>query len=154
VNSKLKIETAMRVGAQRPTSRGQSTVEFALVLVILLALLYGILEVSRMVFINSDLGNAAGEAAQYISLHATDVDVVTKATAEARSKITWADPSQVTVSIPAFTPCSFCKASVTVSYNWQSLINFVPDMQHFTLTPLGPVNLNSTSTVLIVNGSN
>lgn len=142
--------------APRPfqRKRGQATVEFALILVILLALLYGILEISRMVFINAELGNSAREAAQYISLHATDPNVVADAQAQARTKLSWADPASVQFDIPAFTPCSFCKAEVNVSYTWTSLANIVPDMQQFTLRPLGPITLNSTTTILIENGSN
>jgi Flp pilus assembly protein TadG len=143
-----------RSSIHRSVRSGQTTVEFALILIVLLALLYGILEVSRMVFINSEVGNAAREAAQYVSLHATEPGVVADATAKARAKITWADPTQLQISIPSFTPCSFCQVTVTATYSWHSVVNFVPDVQHFTLRPLGPISLTSTSTRLIENGSN
>jgi len=47
------------------TNRAQALVEFALALPILMALLVGILEVGRMVFIYSAVNNASREAARY-----------------------------------------------------------------------------------------
>ena len=41
--------------------RGQATVEFALIVVILFTMLYGILEMSRLLFINAELENTARE---------------------------------------------------------------------------------------------
>jgi hypothetical protein len=49
--------------------RGQSTVEFALAALLLLLLLLGILEVSRLVFAASSVGNGAREGAHYAALH-------------------------------------------------------------------------------------
>src|SRR5437016_3151371 len=55
---------------QVSTSRhGQVTVEFALVLVVLLAVLYGIIEISRLMLINGEIQNAAREGAHYVALH-------------------------------------------------------------------------------------
>jgi Flp pilus assembly protein TadG len=155
VNSINEIRAETHKVARPRSRRGQATVEFALVLLVLLALLYGILEVSRLVFINADVQNAAREAAQYVSLHATDPTVVADAKAKARSKITWADPNQVdfTASFPDGL-CTFCKATVIATYSWTSIVNFVPDVQNFALRPLGPIRLDSTSTVLIENGNN
>ena len=47
--------------------RAQAIVEFAIVLPILMALLVGIFEVSRMVFIYSAVNNASREAVRYAS---------------------------------------------------------------------------------------
>src|SRR5438132_8229314 len=49
--------------------KGQATVEFAFVLIVLLAMLYGILEISRLMLINAELENGAREAAHYLSRH-------------------------------------------------------------------------------------
>src|SRR5947209_20051521 len=48
---------------------GQATVEFALLMVVLFALLYGILEIGRLLFINAELDNAAREGVHYASRH-------------------------------------------------------------------------------------
>src|SRR5688500_20180643 len=51
---------------------GQAIVEFALALPILLALLVGILEVGRMLFIHSSVTNASREASRYASVIGRD----------------------------------------------------------------------------------
>ena len=52
-----------------PTRKGQSTVEFALVAFILVAMLYGIIKVSRLIYINAAVDNGAREGAHYASLN-------------------------------------------------------------------------------------
>src|SRR5437868_9412268 len=49
--------------------RGQAAVEFALVAIILMALLYGIIEISRLLLINAEIENAAREGVHYLALH-------------------------------------------------------------------------------------
>jgi hypothetical protein len=56
--------------------RGQSTVEFALAALLLLLLVFGILEVSRLVFAVSNISNGAREGAHYAALH-PETSVVT-----------------------------------------------------------------------------
>ena len=48
---------------------GQAAVEFALVFIVLVAVIYGILEISRLIFINAELQNAAREASRYAARH-------------------------------------------------------------------------------------
>ncbi len=57
----------MKAIASRKTNRtrGQAVVEFALVLPILLILLYGIIEVARLIFIYTSVTNASRQAARY-----------------------------------------------------------------------------------------
>jgi len=55
-------------------SRAQAIVEFAITLPILMALLVGILEVGRMVFIYSAVNNASREASRYASAVGLDTD--------------------------------------------------------------------------------
>lgn len=54
--------------------RAQAIVEFAIVLPILMALLVGILEVGRMIFIYSAVTNASREASRYASAVGLDTD--------------------------------------------------------------------------------
>jgi hypothetical protein len=50
-------------------SRGQSLVEFALILPIVVALLMGVFDIGRVVWANDVLSNAAREAARYAIVH-------------------------------------------------------------------------------------
>jgi Flp pilus assembly protein TadG len=150
MNQKARIETRIRLA----TRRGQASVEFALVLVILLGLVYGILEVSRLMFINAELENAAREGAHYISLHAADPTLAVDADARVKSHLVLADPNTANVAIPAFSPCVGCQVTVTVTYTWTSAVNFVPDIEHLTLRPLGPITLRTTATEIIESGGN
>jgi len=50
-------------------SRGQALVEFAIVIPIFLALLFGIVDLGRVVWANNSLANAAREAARYAIVH-------------------------------------------------------------------------------------
>ncbi len=54
----------------RPPCRGQALVEFALVIPIFLLLLFGIVDVGRMVYMNSTLSQAAREGARVASVEA------------------------------------------------------------------------------------
>ena len=49
--------------------RGQATIEFAMGMLVLFMMLFGILEVSHLVFTVSDLSNGAREGAHYAALH-------------------------------------------------------------------------------------
>ena len=140
--------------------RGQATVEFALVLVILAAMLYGILEVSRLFFMNAEVENAAREAAHYAALH-PGVDSTYLRQNIIGPKLTFIDKnsSDLVVSEPCFLKAPSCSdragvgpfypVKVTVSYTWRSFVNIVPDMSTLTLKPFGPLTLTSESTVLI-----
>ncbi|HJW84887.1 MAG TPA: TadE family protein [Anaerolineae bacterium] len=52
-----------------PTERGQSLVEFALMLPVLLTMLMGTLDIGRMYFAYIAIQNAAGEGALYAAIH-------------------------------------------------------------------------------------
>jgi hypothetical protein len=49
--------------------RGQSLAEFALVLPLFLAMVFGIIDLGRVIWAMDDLGNAAREGARYASVH-------------------------------------------------------------------------------------
>lgn len=137
----------LEAGIRKRTSnsnKGQATVEFALVLFVLVTILYGVLEVSRLVFVNSELDNGAREAAQYISINppgTTRYDANTLRTA-VLSKMTLVNPSDVTITTQADRICDFCPITATVSYRWTTLV---------PILKLGPVDLHSSSVKLIEN---
>jgi Flp pilus assembly protein TadG len=55
-----------------PTRRGSTVIEFALVSLLLLLVLFGVLEFSRMALVYSDLANASRVAVRYAITHGAD----------------------------------------------------------------------------------
>jgi Flp pilus assembly protein TadG len=51
-------------------TEGQALVEFALVIPMFLALLFGVIDLGRVIWANDSLANAAREGARYASVHA------------------------------------------------------------------------------------
>ena len=145
--------TAIVQSIHWPKKAGQATVEFALVGVILLALLFGILEISRLLFMNAELENAAREGAHYAALHPGilvpdpanqsclrhNAITPTLTLLDGRSAslaIQVDDPQGVTLGSPL---------TVTLTNNWTSIVNIMPDMSTWTLRPLGPLRLEARS---------
>jgi TadE-like protein len=60
---------------RRDTTRGQSMVEFALILPILMFLLMGFFDLGRVVLAHDALGHAAREAARYAIVHGATITV-------------------------------------------------------------------------------
>ena len=140
-----------RTNAQR---RGQATVEFALILVIFFAMLYGILEISRLLFINAELENAAREGVDYASRHpeVTASDLRDNVIAPKLALIDKNSPD-FAVNSPGLPRGigPYYPVQVTVSYTWTSIVNIMPDMSTLSLKPLGPIPMQATSTRLIEN---
>jgi Flp pilus assembly protein TadG len=133
-----KLKSAPARGA---AWRGQAAVEFAIVSIVMFALLYGIIEVSRLVFINSEVENAAREGARYAALH--DDVTVDSLRATVYSKLTLADHAATTITGPDYpegSRCLFCRVEVGITYDWTTLVSFLN---------LGPVELRASSTQLI-----
>src|SRR5436190_22119522 len=61
----LGIKPSRKLKQHRTRPRGQAIVEFAIVLPVLLAMLFGVLEFGRMIFIYSAVTNASREAARF-----------------------------------------------------------------------------------------
>ena len=88
---------------------GQSLVEFALGLLVLVLVVMGIIDFSRMVFARNAVTNAAREAARYVSLHpgATQAEVQNVAKGliagldgnEVHVSVTWPDTKTVQVEV-------------------------------------------------------
>ncbi|MFL5734073.1 MAG: TadE/TadG family type IV pilus assembly protein [Chloroflexia bacterium] len=122
----------------RLVTRGQAAVEFALAGTVLIALLFGVLEVGRMMFINSEVENAAREGAQLAALNPRLYQQDPGALAVAvKNKMVLTDRSTVTVSGPCFLDnaggcngsfCTFCKVQVSVTAKWVSFVSFIPDV--------------------------
>ena len=65
----------MRALTRRPKSRGQSLVEFALILPIFLLIIFGLIDMGRFVYLNSTLSQAAREATRVAAVEASWINV-------------------------------------------------------------------------------
>lgn len=150
----MKPRAPRSVSCRHKTAqKGQATVEFALVLVVLAAMLFGIVEISRLMFINAELENAAREGAHYASRHPGASGSYLR-TSVIGPRLTLIDPNSPDfyVSDPAFPNGGigpYYPVQVSVAYTWTSMVNIMPDAVNFTLRPLGPVALRASATRLI-----
>ncbi|MEO8274098.1 MAG: TadE family protein [Chloroflexota bacterium] len=72
-----------RLDRRRPRSRGQSLVEFALVLPLFLLLVFGILDLGLAVYSYNSITNAAREGARLAIVNQDATNVTTRATSQA-----------------------------------------------------------------------
>lgn len=107
---------------------GQALVEFTLLLPFLLALLFGSIEVSRAVYAQNALTNAAYRGAHYGMLHPTDVEGIRAAAVSSAVGIALTKSDiQVTCE-----PCdSRQPIAVAITYRFESV--FTPLIPTFTL---------------------
>ncbi len=102
--------------------RGQTLVEFAASLAILVLLLLGLAELGRYVFTLSTLTHAVREGARYAIMHPTDDDGIIQRVRQGAVSL---DPSLLNVPAPTFNPStrsSGSLATVTASYQFQSVM--------------------------------
>ena len=117
------------------SEKGQSIVEFALVLPILVMLLFGIIDFGRIFHTYLAIDHASREAARTASIGENDATIVSTAVASASSIHLTA--GQVAVS-PGGTKSSGSDVTVTITYP----INFLtPVVSNLT----GPITLSSST---------
>lgn len=111
--------------------RGQSLVELAVTMTLLLILLAGIVDVGSAFFIMVQLNDAAAEGAAFGSLHPTDTGGITlRALTSASDPLDLNDPvNNVSVGIStqaAHTPpCEGDRITVSVSYDYEIQMPFI-----------------------------
>jgi Flp pilus assembly protein TadG len=115
---------------------GQSMVEVALVLPVLLLILLGIFDFGRAIFAYNLVSNAAREGARAAIVDQNPTVVEDEARATAISL----DPALMTVT---FTTCAppikiGCEAIVTVDYEWSAITPLMSSV-------VGPISLSSTT---------
>jgi len=122
--------------------KGQSLVEFVLVLPLLLIMLFGIIEFSLIMYNKAVITNASREGARagtvFRPTPATTTDIETVVNTYISTRLISFDPStpQVTVS-PSSTPPAFGDTlTVTVDYNYGFLVlpNFISLGNQLTLS--------------------
>jgi Flp pilus assembly protein TadG len=108
---------------------GQSLVEVALTLPLLLLILMGILDLGRAYFTFITLSDAAAEGAAFAAVHPTSTQQVIDRAVDSSNDIVVIDPSMVTVDYMDTLPGN--PITVTVAYDYEiitPIINgFAPD---------------------------
>lgn len=104
--------------------KGQSVVEFALVVPILLLLVLGIMEFGRAYSANLTLQNAAREGARLAVTGATDARI----TQRVKDSAPTLDPARINVSVTPSSRHQGDNVVVTVTYDFQYLTPFIQDL--------------------------
>jgi len=139
---------------KKKNERGQSLVELAVSLVVLLFLLSGVVEFGIAFFQFIQLRDAAQEGALYGSINppatpgdANEVAIVARVRNASSSPIDLANTSLVTVTVTATgsPPCAGEAVTVSVAFNHQVFMPFIPSLIGTSTIPL---NGMVTDTVL------
>ncbi len=96
--------------------KGQSLVEFALILPILVIILGGVLDLGRLYFAYVAVTDAAAEGATYAAIHPGDTDDICARAQTASSGVVEIDEGMVEVDYSALTSGS--PITVTVNYSF------------------------------------
>jgi len=128
-----------------PCSRekGASAVEFALVSLLLVALLFGIIEAGWALYTQGTLAGAAREGARYYALNPAAVDVVDKATKRVTDSAIGLEGGGITVTFTAsdcpMTPPATKDSlvTVTVKYQHKGLTGVIPSWASFQMSAVG-----------------
>lgn len=109
----------LKIKPKNRRSRGQATIEMALLLPLLLVLVLGAVEFGRLFFTHIVITNAAREGAFYLATHSDDYDSGTgnapKTVLAARAEAANSGVSDISVSITQHNCCSFGLYSVEVT---------------------------------------
>jgi Flp pilus assembly protein TadG len=121
------------------SERGQSVVEFALVLPLLIVMLFAIVDISRVFHASLTLDHAGREAARAASVH-QEADEVRQTAVENASSISLA-PASVSINPPS-DRVTGDNVEVTIKYNVSFL---TPLIENIT----GPIELSNTTVMRI-----
>ena len=132
--------------------KGQAAVEFALSLVVFVAFLYGLLEISRLVLARIEIDNAAREGSHYAALHpGTTGAYLRQSVLPSRLPVIGGGNPDLQVDDPRYPAGGtglYLPVAVTVVYTWTSWVNIVPSVDPVGLSPLGPIRLEAVGTSL------
>ena len=117
------------------SERGAAAVEFALILPILLLLVLGVVEFSRVYNVQISLSNAAREGARYMAIH----HVEPPATQDTKEKAIEAAPSIINPTldegdVEVSDDCASLESTVTVTINYE--VALISGFFDFTTVPL------------------
>ena len=131
----------------RKAEKGQSLLEFALIVPILLIILAGVLDLGRLYYAYVAVTDAAAEGASYAAIHpqANERAEVLQRAQEASGALVRIDPTMVQVDCPAV--AAGAPITVTVSYSFTvatPLLN--------VMVPSGELRLRAVATESILAG--
>jgi Flp pilus assembly protein TadG len=127
-----------------PAEAGITGVQFAMALPVILGMVFGVVEMGRLMMAQNTLVHAANEAARFAMVRsgeadtvATEADIITLA----KQRMTGLDPERATVSV-VWTPANQPGGQVTVAVDYP-----------YSLSSLGlqPINLNGTASTIIAH---
>ena len=118
-----------RRAARRRSAPAQSMVEFALVAMVLFLMLFGIFEISRLVFTINSVNNGAREGSHYAALHpSATANDVKQAISPTLFLINVNDASNFALSVVTDTtctaPCSYSPVTVRITNTLQLAVPF------------------------------
>lgn len=141
----------MSAGRRKRDVLGQSLVEFALILPVLLLIIMGVFDFGRAVYAFNTVSNAAREGARLLIVNQGTSGGVYLAATEAANQATAlgldpSDPAEVRVTFPDPGNCPTisvgCPAEVRVQYRFDAI---TPIIGRF----IGPITVGSTTQLLI-----
>jgi Flp pilus assembly protein TadG len=124
--------------------KGQSLVEVALTMPILILVLVGILDLGRAYFTFIALSDAAAEGAAYAAIHPTDTTQIVARAVDSSTGLVTFEPSMVKVTANEITAGN--PITVTIEYEYQIL---TPLMSSFV--PQGKIIMRSIVAQPIIN---
>lgn len=129
----------------RDRQKGQSLVEFALILPFLILLLSGLLDLGRAYYVLVTLKDMAAEGVSYAAIHPYDARGIWNRAAQASGGMITVSPDDVDVDYP---PVMYVGApiTVTVRYSFRCITPFVGD-----LFPNGVIPLRGRATQAIIS---
>jgi Flp pilus assembly protein TadG len=118
------IQSTISRAPIRKTRRGQSLVEFALILPVLLLIMFGVVDLGRAFYISVVLSNVAREGARYAALNptATATDIRQAALAEAGGAGVGLAEGNIDLTLPIERGKAF---TVTVNYQFDLVMGFI-----------------------------
>jgi Flp pilus assembly protein TadG len=134
----LKIQKRRWGRRARDAREGQSLLEFAIVLPVLLLILLGILDLGRAWMSLVALNDAAGEGAAYAAIYPSRTEQIQARAAASTTALVTLEPDMVTVTAPDLSPGQ--SITVTISYPYE-LLTPLPNLTDLGLGSLRTINM-------------
>ena len=103
-------------GKRKGKEKGQSIIEVALILPVMLLILAGALDLGRLYYVTVALTDAAGEGANYAAINPHDSDGIVSRVQDASGGMVQIETEDIAVDCPVVSPGR--AVTVTVSYDF------------------------------------
>jgi Flp pilus assembly protein TadG len=143
MDNSRQFESGKAVRRRASTQKGSAIIEGACVTLVFLAMIFGIMDWSRMMFANNFVSSAARDATRYAMVHGSSSSspaLASDLTTLVKNEAVGLDPTKITVST-TWNPNNSPGSSVTVQvqYSFQGIAPYMPSS----------MTLKSSSTMLI-----